>query len=158
MLDNDLAIEKGSIRRFGGGRKKITETEPRILSSLESLVDPLTRGDPESPLRWTIKSTRTLAKELTTMGFKVGKSAVAVMLDQLGYSLQSNQKRLEGANHPDRNAQFEHINKNVQDFIDKGFSVISVDTKKKENIWNYKNRSEERRVGKECRSRWSPYH
>ena len=143
LSDNDLTIEKGRIRRPGGGRKKITETEPQILSALESLVDPVTRGDPESPLRWTIKSTRTLAKELSEKGFKVGKSAVAVMLDLLGYSLQSNQKRLEGANHPDRNAQFEHINNNVQDFIDNGFPVISVDTKKKENIGNYKNGGKE---------------
>ena len=143
MSDNSLAIETESIRRPGGGRKKITETEPEILSVLESLVEPLTRGDPESPLRWTIKSTRTLAKELEAKGFKVGKSAVAVMLDQLGYSLQSNQKRLEGANHPDRNAQFEHINRNVQNFINQGFPVISVDTKKKENIGNYKNNGKE---------------
>ena len=143
LPDNDLTIEKGNIRYPGGGRKKITETEPQILSALESLVDPVSRGDPESPLRWTVKSTRTLAKELTDKGFKVGKSAVAIMLDQLGYSLQSNRKRLEGANHPDRNAQFEHINKIVRDFIDKGYPVISVDTKKKENIGNYKNEGKE---------------
>jgi len=152
LHENDLIIERGSIRRSGGGRKKNTETEPQLLSALESLVDPVSRGDPESPLRWTIKSTRTLAKELTEQGFKVGKSAVAVMLGQLGYSLQSNQKRLEGANHPDRNAQFEHINENVQNFINQGFPVISVDTKKKENIGNYKNAGKEYRKQKEPRA------
>ena len=94
------------IRRIGGGRKKITETEPELLTALESLVDPVTRGDPESPLRWTVKSTRTLANELKNQGFKVSKTIVAELLDKLGYSLQSNQKRLEGANHPDRNRQF----------------------------------------------------
>ena len=78
LSDNDLAVDKDRIRCSGGGRKKITETEPQLLSALESLVEPVTRGDPESPLRWTIKSTRTLAKELTERGFKVGKSAVAV--------------------------------------------------------------------------------
>ena len=150
LTDNNLIIGKGNIRRSGGGRKKITETEPELLSALESLVEPVTRGDPESPLRWTIKSTRTLAKELTAQGFKVGKSAVAIMLDQLGYSLQSNQKRLEGTNHPDRNAQFEHINSKVQNFIDEGFPVISVDTKKKENVGNYKN------IGQEYRKKKNP--
>ena len=152
LHENDLIVERGSIRRPGGGRKKITETEPKLLSALESLVDPVSRGDPESPLRWTIKSTRTLAKELTEQGLKVGKSAVAVMLDELGYSLQSNQKRLEGANHPDRNAQFEHINENVQNFINQGFPVISVDTKKKENIGNYKNAGKEYRKQKDPRA------
>ena len=152
LSDNKLVIEKGNIRRSGGGRKKITETEPELLSALESLVEPVTRGDPESPLRWTIKSTRTLAKELTEMGFKAGKSAVAVMLDQLGYSLQSNQKRLEGSKHPDRNAQFEHINNQVKDFIHQGFPVISVDTKKKENIGNYKNNGQEYRKKKNPRA------
>jgi hypothetical protein len=145
LSDNISGTDKGNIRRCGGGRKKITETEPHILSALESLVEPLTCGDPESALRWTVKSTRTLANELNNQGFKVGKSAVAVMLDSLGYSLQSNQKRLEGANHPDRNAQFEHINRNVQNFINQGFPVISVDTKKKENIGNYKNNGQEYR-------------
>jgi transposase len=148
LSDNNLNIDKANIRRPGGGRKKITETEPQLLSTLESLVDPVTRVDPESALRWTIKSTRTLAKELTERGFKVGKSALAIMLDQLGYSLQSNQKRLEGANHPDRNAQFEHINNKAQDFINQGFPVISVDTKKKENIGNYKNNGQEYRKQK----------
>ena len=152
MSDKPLAVDKESIRRSGGGRKKITDTDPEILSVLESLVEPLTRGDPESPLRWTIKSTRTLAKELEVRGFKVGKSAVAVMLDQLGYSLQSNRKRLEGANHPDRNAQFEYINRNVQNFINQGFPVISVDTKKKENIGNYKNNGKEYRKKKTPRA------
>jgi len=152
LFDNDLTFDKEKIRSSGGGRKKITETEPQLLSALESLVDPVTRGDPESPLRWTIKSTRTLAKELAEQGFKVGKSAVAVMLDQLGYSLQSNQKRLEGANHPERNAQFEHINNSVQDFINQGFPVISVDTKKKENIGNYKNNGKEYRKKKDPRA------
>ena len=131
------------IRRIGGGRKKITETEPELLKALETLVEPVTRGDPEYPLRWTVKSTRTLANELKKQGFKVGKTIVAELLDKLGYSLQSNRKRLEGANHPDRNRQFEHINSKVQKFINHGLPVVSVDTKKKENIGNYKNNGKE---------------
>jgi hypothetical protein len=152
LENNDLSIATGRIRRVGGGRKQIFKTNPNLVIELESLIDPLTRGDPMSPLRWTVKSTRTLAKELTAKGFSIGKSAVATLLDKLGYSLQSNQKRLEGADHPDRNAQFEFINDKVQSFINKGIPVISVDAKKKENIGNYKNNGKEYREKKNPRA------
>jgi transposase len=138
------------IRKEGAGRKKVTITQPDLLSVLESLVEPLSRGDPESPLRWTIKSTRILSEELAVKGYKVCKSRVATLLSEIGYSLQSNQKTIEGNQHPDRNAQFEHINANAQEFIWKGLPVISVDTKKKENVGNYKN------SGKEYRPKKSP--
>ena len=138
------------IRKEGGGRKKITTRQPNLLLALESLVEPLSRGDPESPLRWTIKSTRILSDELSVMGYKVCKSRVATLLSELDYSLQSNHKTIEGNQHPDRNAQFEHINSKAQKYIDNGQPVISVDTKKKENVGNYKNN------GKEYRPKGSP--
>ena len=150
--NNSLTIDNKRIRRIGGGRKQISQTTPTLLIELESLIEPVTRGDPMSPLRWTVKSTRTLAKELANKGYSIGKSAVATLLDSLGYSLQSNQKRLEGTNHPDRNSQFEFINNKVQTFINKGFPVISVDTKKKENIGNYKNNGKEYREKKKPRA------
>jgi len=152
-LDEDkLDIDNKSIRRAGGGRKPISQTNPNLVVELESLIEPVTRGDPMSPLRWTVKSTRTLSKELTAKGFPIGKSAVATLLASLGYSLQSNQKRLEGADHPDRDNQFEFINNKVQSFIDKGLPVISVDGKKKENIGNYKNNGKEYRLKKQPRA------
>lgn len=150
LSDNEMESNNERIRTKGAGRKNITKTEPELLSALESLVDPVTRGDPESPLRWTIKSTRTLSKALEEKGYKVCKSRVATLLEELGYSLQSNQKRLEGKDHPDRNKQFEHINKKVQQCINKGIPVISVDTKKKEIVGNFKN------TGKEYRPKKNP--
>ena len=152
MSNNSESVDNERIRKEGGGRKNITETEPNLLVALESLVEPVTRGDPESALRWTIKSTRTLSKELENQGYKVGKTRVATLLDELGYSLQSNQKRLEGNAHEDRNAQFEFINNKVQTFINQGIPVISVDTKKKENIGNYKNNGKEYRLKKQPRA------
>jgi transposase len=145
LEDNELDVLNDRVRRVGGGRKQLSENNPDLITELESLIEPLTYGDPMSPLRWTVKSTRTLANELTNKGFKIGKSAVYTLLHSLGYSLQSNQKRLENANHPDRNEQFEFINKQVKNFIAKGFPVISVDTKKKENVGNYKNNGKEYR-------------
>jgi transposase len=142
--------EMSRIRKQGGGRKNVNKTQPELLSALESLVEPLSRGDPESPLRWTIKSTRTLSEALDAMGYKVCKSRVATLLSELGYSLQSNRKTIEGNQHPDRNAQFEHINSKAQKYIENGQPVISVDTKKKENVGNYKNN------GKEYRPEGSP--
>jgi hypothetical protein len=115
---------------------------------LESLVEPLSRGDPESALRWTIKSTRILSEELAQKGYKIGKSRVATLLTEIGYSLQSNQKTLEGNQHPDRNSQFEHINAKAEGFISQGKPVISVDTKKKENVGNFKNNGKEYRPQK----------
>lgn len=139
------------IRKEGGGRKKITESNTEILKALELLVEPVTRGDPESSLRWTIKSVRTLSEELNKQGHKIGKSAVGNLLAELGYSLQSNKKKIEGNQHPDRNSQFEYINKQCDLFIGKGNPVISVDTKKKELIGNYKNNGKEYRPKKNAR-------
>ena len=127
------------VRRPGGGRKPLTETDPTLLEHLELLVDPVTRGDPESPLRWTSKSTEKLARELSAMGHRVSARTVGYLLHDLGYSLQANKKTLEGKQHPDRNAQFEHINTEAQAFLDRGQPVISVDTKKKELVGEFKN-------------------
>ena len=140
------------IRKEGGGRKKITESNTTILKALELLIEPVTRGDPESSLRWTIKSVRTLSDELSKQGHKVGKSAVSNLLAELGYSLQSNKKKIEGNQHPDRNNQFEYINKQCDLFISNGYPVISVDTKKKELIGNYKNNGKEYRPKKNARA------
>jgi hypothetical protein len=144
-LSGDLEPQSDTnrIRKQGAGRKKATINHPELLKILESLVDPLSRGDPESPLRWTIKSTRVLSEEMSAMGYKVGKSLIAKLLAEIGYSLQSNKKTLEGNRHPDRNAQFEHINAKAQAYIEEGSPVISVDTKKKENVGNYKNNGKE---------------
>jgi len=128
------------VRRPGAGRKALVQKEPTLLSDLESLVDPLTRGDPESSLRWTCKSTRTLAAALRAKGHQVSFRTVAALLrDHLQYNLQANQKVREGKQHPDRNAQFEHINSKVEQFQAAGQPVISVDTKKKELVGSYKN-------------------
>ncbi len=143
---DELATEKSPvehqnkrIRKVGGGRKSIVETESGILSALEKLVEPTTRGDPESALRWTCKSLRTLASELNRNGYSVSYPKVGDLLRELGYSLQANRKMLEGADHPDRNAQFEFINKQATQCIESGEPVISVDTKKKELVGPYKN-------------------
>ena len=120
------------VRKPGAGRKRIAELSPAILKELESLVDPVTRGDPMSPLRWTCKSTRQLARALEERGYEVSHRVIGEMLRQLGYSLQANVKTLEGSSHPDRNEQFLYINKQVRSYLAKGLPVISVDTKKKE--------------------------
>jgi hypothetical protein len=127
------------IRRPGGGRKKVTDLDPTLMSDLESLVEPVTRGDPESPLRWTTKSLRRLADELKAMGHAVSHASVGTLLGELGYSLQSNVKTLEGGDHPDRNAQFEYINAQAEGRLKRGEPVISVDTKKKELVGLFKN-------------------
>ena len=134
------------IRRSGAGRKRLTETDPQLLAALEELVDPATRGHPESPLRWTCKSTAILAKELTRQNHPVTDRTVATMLKEAGYSLQANRKTREGNQHPDRNAQFEHINEQVVTFHRQRQPVISVDTKKKELVGDFRN------VGRE----WQP--
>jgi hypothetical protein len=131
------------VRRAGGGRSRIEETTPGIVEALETLVDPVTRGDPESPLRWTSKSTRKLAAELTTQGFAVSPQKVGQLLAASGYSLQATQKTLEGSSHPDRNEQFEFINDRVDAFHGRGAPVISVDTKKKELIGAFQNQGRE---------------
>jgi len=132
-------VPRGRVRRPGGGRKPATEHDASLLGDLESLVDPVTRGDPQSPLRWTCKSTRRLAEQLREQGHSVGYRTVAGLLRRLNYSLQSNRKTREGASHPDRNAQFEYINAQVCRFQRRGQPVVSVDTKKKELVGDFKN-------------------
>lgn len=132
------------IRREGGGRKRIVEKRPEIEKELELLIEPYTRGDPESPLKWTSKSTRKLADALGGKGFKVSHVTVSEMLSSMGYSLQANRKTLEGSsNHPDRNEQFEYINEKVKALQADKQPVISVDTKKKELVGNFKNNGKE---------------
>jgi transposase len=138
------------VRRIGGGRKASVKDDAQLLAALESLVEPLTRGDPESPLRWTCKSLRQLESELRSQGYVVSHTSIGDLLKKLGYSLQGNRKTLEGGDHPDRNAQFEFINARAKDAIRDGQPVISVDTKKKELVGQYKN------GGKELRPKGEP--
>lgn len=138
------------VRRTGAGRKKLTEQDIEIRSALERLVEPVTRGDPESPLRWTCKSLMQLARELSAQGHTISHVSVGALLKDLGYSLQGNRKTLEGASHPDRNAQFEFINEKIEAAFSIGNPVISVDTKKKELVGQYKN------GGKEWRPQGQP--
>lgn len=130
-------------RRSGGGRKKLQETDESLQKDLDNLIDPVTRGDPENPLRWTTKSTTKLAKELKAQGHSVSQKTVYNLLDKLHYSMQSNRKKNEGSNHPDRDLQFQHISKKVKDFQKRKQPVISVDTKKKELIGEFKNGGKE---------------
>ena len=135
----------GGVRRKGAGRKPLTQTDPTLLSDLERLVDPDTRGDPMSPLKWTSKSLRNLAAALCAMGHRIGHDSVAALLKTLGYSLQGNRKTLEGSHHVDRDAQFVHIAETVQAAITAGQPAISVDTKKKELVGDFKNGGREYR-------------
>ncbi len=132
-------VEATRVRRPGGGRRALTVSDPAVLAALEALIEPMTRGDPESPLRWTCKSTRRLADELTRQDHPVGARTVATLLRQAGYSLQANRKTREGSSHPDRNAQFEYINTLVRRFQNRGQPAVSVDTKKKELVGDFKN-------------------
>jgi transposase len=138
---DDLGASR--IRRPGGGRKRTVETDATLRADLERLIDPVTRGDPESPLRWTCKSIRKLAEELRRMGHATSHRMVAELLHELGYSLQANRKTIEGKGHPDRNAQFEHINRKVRAALKAGEPVISVDAKKKELVGDFKNAGRE---------------
>lgn len=131
------------LRKTGGGRKKITEKNKEILSVLDSLVDPTARGDPESHLKWTSKSVRNLSKELCNKGFQVSFRTIASLLKELDYSLQSNKKTKEGRSHKDRDAQFQYINKSITELQNREQPTISVDTKKKENIGEFKNNGRE---------------
>jgi len=133
------ATRSDRVRRPGAGRKKAIDLDPEMLVVLDSLVEPESRGDPMSPLRWTIKSTRVLAGELTRLGHKAGSGLVGRMLHYLGYSLQANAKVSEGAQHPDRDAQFRYINATAAGHLDTGQPVISVDCKKKELVGDYAN-------------------
>ena len=140
---SDSTAPAGRSRRKGGGRKKTATKDPALLADLERLVDPMTRGDPESPLRWTCKSVRKLAEELRRQGHHVSHALVAELLHQQKYSLQANSKTREGTSHPDRNAQFEHINEQASSYLAQGQPVISVDTKKKELVGDFKNGGQE---------------
>ena len=133
----------GRARRPGGGRKRVAGTDPGLKDALLALVDPESRGDPESPLRWTTKSTRHLAAALTAAGHQVSAPTVAALLKEESFSLQGNAKTLEGARHADRDAQFRYINGQARDHIDAGEPVISVDAKKKENVGPFKKNGRE---------------
>ena len=135
--------ERGRIRRAGAGRPGIKQSQPGIKQALEKLVDPVTRGDPQSPLRWTCKSRAKLAAALSNAGWNVSTTTVGRLLHELGYRLQSVRKSREGTSHPDRNAQFEHINSKVDEFLQRAQPVVSVDTKKKEMVGDFKNAGRE---------------
>ena len=132
-------------RKPGGGRKKLTDKYPHLLPRLKKLVEATTRGDPDSPLLWTARSQRNLVEALSEEGYRISKHSLANLLKQLGYSLQGNKKKQEGAQHPDRNAQFEHINEKVRQQLEAGEPTISVDTKKKELVGSFKNDGQELR-------------
>lgn len=136
--DHSTFLFAGRIRRPGGGRKTLIYHQPTLLAALDAIVEPTSRGDPQSPLRWSCKSVRKLATELQQQGFQIGRQKVADLLEQLDYSLQVNRKTKEGASHPDRNAQFEYINAQVQAFQRRAQPVVSVDTKKKELVGDFK--------------------
>ena len=138
-LESGVRLPGGRQRRAGGGRKAAKEKVPELVMALEGLVEPATRGDPQSPLKWTCKSTRALSTELKKRGHVVSRTTVGKLLKEAGYSLQANRKTVEGKQHPDRDAQFEHINHRVKAQRRAGQPALSVDTKKKENIGNYKN-------------------
>lgn len=138
-------IDEGRQRKVGAGRKKIMDTTPEIVAALKCLIEPYTIGSPETPLCWTLKSTRKLAEELRAQGFKISHSRVADLLKHLNYSLQCNRKMIDGGKHPDRNAQFEYLNAAIARFQEESQPVISVDTKKKELIGNFKNNGQEYR-------------
>jgi hypothetical protein len=145
-----VVMPRGRVRRAGAGRPGIEVRDQTLRGDLEALIEPTTRGDPESPLRWTTKSVRRLAAELRRQGHTVSHQSVSELLHELGYSLQTNRKVLEGTSHPDRNAQFEHLNEAVQLQLALGEPVISVDTKKTELVGPFRN------SGKELRPKGSP--
>jgi transposase len=142
-LKQGAPLEISRARRPGGGRKRATAKDATLLAELEALVEPVTRGDPTSPLRWTCKSTLKLAEELRHRGHGITAQTVGRILHQQGYSLQSNRKTREGAQQPDRNAQFEYLNARVGEFQRRGAPVISVDAKKKELVGDFKNAGRE---------------
>jgi hypothetical protein len=144
----DVAVRR--VRRPGGGRKMLIETDTTLLSDLQGLVEPTTRGDPQAPLLWTSRSLRNLAEALQAMGHRIGHNVVADLLRQLNYSLQGNRKTREGSNTPDRDAQFHYINAQVTAALEAGGPAISVDTKKKELVGDFKN------AGRELRTKGDP--
>lgn len=137
--DGEQPQDSARIRRPGAGRKRLAQSDPGLLTELERLISPATRGDPESPLRWTTKSLRALAEALTAAGHKVSFKSVGNLLKSMKFSLQGNAKTLEGSEHEDRDAQFQYINSQVQQQLESGEPAVSVDTKKKEIVGNYKN-------------------
>jgi hypothetical protein len=143
IQESSETLPRAGIRRPGAGRKLLVETDPGLWDALDALVDPATRGHPETPLRWTCKSTRKLAEELGRLGHPVSDRTVAGLLYAAGYSLQANRKTREGKGHPDRNAQFEYISHQVQRVQKRGQPVVSVDTKKKELVGDFKNPGQE---------------
>jgi transposase len=144
-LEAPASLPVARVRRPGGGRKPATERYPGLRQALEALVEPTTRGDPESALRWTCKSVRNLAEELRQQGYQISHQVVTELLHELEYSLQANRKVLEGSQHPDRNAQFEYLNQQVQAQVMAGEPAISVDAKKKELVGPFKNGGRELR-------------
>lgn len=144
-LKEPAVLPIGRIRRPGGGRKKAIDQDPALKRDLQELLESTTRGDPEAPLRWTCKSVRNLTAELQQQAHSVSHQVVADLLHELGYSLQANRKTREGASHPDRNAQFEHLNAKVKRYLSSKDPVISVDTKKKELVGDFKNGGRELR-------------
>ena len=149
-LKQPAELPQGRIRRAGGGRKKAAALDPSLKVDLEELLESTTRGDPESPLRWTCRSVRNLEAELKSRGHRVSHQVVADLLHELDYSLQANSKTNEGGSHPDRNAQFEHLNSKVKRYLGRKEPVISVDTKKKELIGDFRN------GGRELRPKGTP--
>jgi transposase len=149
-LKQSAVLPERRIRRSGGGRKSAVKLDPSLKTDLEELLESTTRGDPESPLRWTCRSVRNLEAELKNKGHAVSHQVVADLLHELEYSLQANRKTNEGASHPDRNAQFEYVNNKVKQYLGGKEPVISVDTKKKELIGDFKN------TGKELRPKGDP--
>jgi hypothetical protein len=144
-------IPLGRVRKTGAGRKSAETHDPKIIEAMERLIDPGTRGDPESPLKWVIKSTRTIASELTKKKHPISHTKIAQLLHEQNYSLQGNRKTEEGTDHEDRDAQFRHINTSIKKALALGLPVISVDTKKKEILGNYKNSGQEWRPAKQPR-------
>jgi len=142
-LESGPGLIPDRVRRPGAGRKRATVVDPGLVAAMKNLIEPVTRGDPQSPLLWTCKSTRHLATELAAKGHPISHTAVANLLWEQGYSLQANRKTKEGTNHPDRNAQFEYINRRVRRQQAGRQPAISVDTKKKENVGDFKNAGRE---------------
>ena len=143
QLRGEAELPAGRIRQVGGGDRPLKDKDPTLLPDLDALVEPATRGDPMSPLRWTCKSRAKLTAALSKQGWKVSSTSVGRMLNRLGYRLQSVRKRREGASHPDRNAQFEYINATADKYLSRKHPVISVDTKKKELVGDFKNNGRE---------------
>ena len=145
----NIALAPGRVRKKGGGRKRKSD-EPELLKTLREIVESSTVGDPESALLWTARSQRHLIEELAKHGFKVSTGLIGKLIEEIGFSRQANKKKVEGQQHPDRNAQFEHINERIRRQIESSNPAISVDTKKKENVGNFKN------GGKELRAKYDP--